>query len=54
MVAFAVTTFGGLHIAFNNAGVYDGAPFVEVDEAVVDRIFDTNLKSIVFCLKHQV
>ncbi|CAN0276227.1 unnamed protein product [Ascophyllum nodosum] len=54
MVDVAVETFGGLHIAFNNAGVFMGAPFSEVTEDMASMIFDINLKSLVFCFKYQI
>ncbi|CAN0276286.1 unnamed protein product [Ascophyllum nodosum] len=54
MVDVAVETFGGLHIAFNNAGVFMGAPFSEVTEDMASMIFDINLKSLVFCFKYQL
>ena len=54
MVDVAVEIFGGLHIAFNNAGVFMGAPFSEVTEDMASMIFDINLKSLVFCFKYQV
>lgn len=54
MVDIAVETFGGLHVAFNNAGVFLGAPFVDMTEDIVSKVFDTNPKSLVFCFKYQV
>lgn len=48
------STYGGMHVAFNNAGIYATAPFVDVGEDMVDSIFATNLKSVVYCLKYQV
>ncbi|MGH8247248.1 MAG: SDR family NAD(P)-dependent oxidoreductase, partial [Gammaproteobacteria bacterium] len=48
LVRFAVQTFGGLHVLYNNAGVFhaeDGGT-VETAEAVWDRVVDVNLKGV--------
>lgn len=47
-------TFGALHVAFNNAGVHRYATFVDTTDDMVSKVFDTNLKSLVFCFKYQV
>ncbi len=55
MVKDTVAKFGALHIAFNNAGLdMPGIPLVEFTEANWDRIIDTNLKGMFFCLKHEI
>lgn len=54
MVDAAVNKFGGLHVAFNNAGMFMATPFAEATEEMTSAIFDTNLKSLVFCFKYQV
>lgn len=54
MVDVAVETFGELHVAFNNHGVSTASLFADVAEEEISRIFDTNLKSLVFCFKYQV
>ncbi|CAM9780795.1 unnamed protein product, partial [Ascophyllum nodosum] len=54
MVDVAVETFGGLHVAFNNAGVFMAALFSEITEDMTSKIFDINLKSLVFCFKYQI
>jgi len=46
-----VETYGRLDCAFNNAGISGGGPIETVDEAVWDRVIDTNLKAAFFCLK---
>jgi NAD(P)-dependent dehydrogenase (short-subunit alcohol dehydrogenase family) len=48
-VARAVDAFGGLDILVNNAGVEQVRDSLEVDEALWDRILDTNLKGAFFC-----
>jgi NAD(P)-dependent dehydrogenase (short-subunit alcohol dehydrogenase family) len=48
MVRFAVQTFGGLHVLYNNAGVMlpeDGG-VVETDEEIWDRTMSINLKGV--------
>ncbi|MBZ9682440.1 MULTISPECIES: SDR family NAD(P)-dependent oxidoreductase [unclassified Mesorhizobium] len=40
---------GGLDILVNNAGVEEVRPSLDVDEALWDRIVDTNLKGAFFC-----
>lgn len=48
--------FGGLHILFNNAGVFpgdDGSP-VDTDEAVFDFVIDVNLKGVFLGCKHGI
>jgi NAD(P)-dependent dehydrogenase (short-subunit alcohol dehydrogenase family) len=45
----AVAALGGLDILINNAGVEQVRPSLEVDEALWDKIVDTNLKGAFFC-----
>ena len=54
MVDAAVENFGGLHIAFNNAGISKMSKFADVTEDLMTELLDVNFKSIVFCLKYQV
>lgn len=46
--AEAVAALGGLDILVNNAGMEEVRPSLEVDEALWDRILDTNLKGAFF------
>jgi NAD(P)-dependent dehydrogenase (short-subunit alcohol dehydrogenase family) len=45
----ARSQLGGLDILINNAGVEDVRDSLEVDEALWDKIVDTNLKGAFFC-----
>lgn len=54
-IACAVETFGGLHHAFNNAGI-EGQP-APVDEATNDnweRVISINLRGVWWCMKHEI
>ena len=46
---------GRLDIAFDNAGFQEPrAPIAEQDPALYDRVFDTNLRAVYLCLRHQL
>jgi len=49
IVERAVAELGGLDILVNSAGVGNGGPFAEVDEATWDATIDINLKGTFFC-----
>ena len=48
MVAFAISQFGGLHVLYNNAGVFpaDDGGTLETPEATWDRVMEINLKGV--------
>jgi NAD(P)-dependent dehydrogenase (short-subunit alcohol dehydrogenase family) len=48
MVAHALTTFGGLHVLYNNAGVFPGddGGVLETPEATWNRVMEINLKGV--------
>jgi NAD(P)-dependent dehydrogenase (short-subunit alcohol dehydrogenase family) len=55
LIATAVKTYGGLHFAFNNAGI--GPPMstlAEMDETTFDRILAVDLKGVFLCMKHEI
>jgi NAD(P)-dependent dehydrogenase (short-subunit alcohol dehydrogenase family) len=56
MVDHTVKTFGGLHIAFNNAGI--PAPpslgFTEIPVTDWDKVMDVNVNGIFYCMKAEV
>ena len=55
LVERAVTDFGGLHIAFNNAGTEGTlAPFVEDNIENVQNVFAVNVKGLWLSMKYEV
>jgi NAD(P)-dependent dehydrogenase (short-subunit alcohol dehydrogenase family) len=48
LVATAIEKFGSADVLINNAGIFETKPFLEVDEAYLDRFLDTNLKGTYF------
>jgi NAD(P)-dependent dehydrogenase (short-subunit alcohol dehydrogenase family) len=55
LVQGCLTQFGGLDIAFNNAGVL-GSPNLIADETMenYDEVFDTNVRGTLLCMKYQM
>ena len=50
-----VDTFGGLDIAFNNAGVEQPpTPAADLTEAMWDRVIDVDLRSVFVCMRHEI
>ncbi|HEY0856172.1 MAG TPA: SDR family oxidoreductase [Albitalea sp.] len=55
MVALAVSRFGRLDVAFNNAGIeLENRATADCDEATFDRVVDVNLKGVWLCMKHEI
>ncbi len=55
VVRFALEEFGGLHIVVNNAGTtHRNQPMLDVPEAMFDRIYQVNVKSLYLTAKHAV
>jgi NAD(P)-dependent dehydrogenase (short-subunit alcohol dehydrogenase family) len=48
LVAKAIEQFGSADVLVNNAGIFETRPFLEVDEAYLDRFLNTNLKGTYF------
>jgi 3-oxoacyl-[acyl-carrier protein] reductase len=48
LIEAAVSTFGRLDILVNNAGVYEFVPLAGITEEHYDRIFDLNVKGLLF------
>ncbi|CAN0496195.1 unnamed protein product, partial [Scytosiphon promiscuus] len=54
MLDASVENFGGLHVAFNNAGNSKMCKFADITEEVLSEMVDVNFKALVYCLKYQV
>jgi len=55
LVRAAVETYGGLHCAFNNAGVLpEGALLADVEESAFDRVLSVDLKGVFFSMKYEI
>jgi len=55
LMATAVKTYGGLHCAFNNAGVLPPTVMLaEMDEATFDTTLAVDLKGVFLCMKHEI
>lgn len=54
MVEDTVQKYGRLDLAFVNAGISGGALLVDTDDALIDSIFDTNTKSVIYAFKHML
>ena len=52
LVQQALTTFGGLDVLVNNAGVSMRALFADLDLAVLRRLMDVNFWGTVYCTKY--
>jgi len=48
LVAVAIEKFGSADVLVNNAGIFETKPFLEVDEAYLDKFLNTNLKGTYF------
>lgn len=48
LVAAAIQKFGSADVLVNNAGIFETKPFLEVDEAYLDKFLNTNLKGTYF------
>lgn len=48
LLAMAMEKFGSADVLVNNAGIFETKPFLEVDEAYLDRFLSTNLKGTFF------
>lgn len=48
LVATAIEKFGSADVLINNAGIFESKPFLEVDEAYLNKFLTTNLKGTYF------
>jgi NAD(P)-dependent dehydrogenase (short-subunit alcohol dehydrogenase family) len=54
LVADALERYGRLDCAINNAGTESLAPIADASESDFDALIATNLKGVLFCLKHEI
>jgi NAD(P)-dependent dehydrogenase (short-subunit alcohol dehydrogenase family) len=55
LIAIAVKTYGGLHYAFNNAGILPRTvPLAELEEANFDDVIAVDLKGVFLCMKYEI
>jgi NAD(P)-dependent dehydrogenase (short-subunit alcohol dehydrogenase family) len=55
LVGEALVRYGGLDVAFNNAGFQERrAPLERQGADVYDEVFDTNVRALFLCLRHQL
>jgi NAD(P)-dependent dehydrogenase (short-subunit alcohol dehydrogenase family) len=55
MVALAVSRYGRLDVAFNNAGINLAvAPIADVEDSQWERIVAINLTGVFLCMKHEI
>ena len=55
LVQAAVERYGRLDVAFNNAGFQERrGPLESQRSAVYDEVFDTNVRGVFLCLRHQL
>ena len=55
LVATAVKTFGGLHCAFNNAGVLPPmAPLADTEESTFDHTFAVDVRGVFLAMKYEI
>lgn len=54
LIDFTVKTYGRLDCAVNNAGFEQNTPLTEETEEHYLQTFDTNVKGIYYCMKHEI
>jgi len=55
LVGTAVKAFGGLHCAFNNAGVLPPmAPLADIEESTFDQTFAVDVKGVFLAMKYEI
>ena len=54
LVATVAERHGGLHIAFNNAGIIEAGPLADMDDAAWDRQVAVNLTGVFLAMKHEI
>ena len=54
LVAATADRHGGLHIAFNNAGIIEAGPLADMNQAAWDRQVAVNLTGVFLAMKHEI
>lgn len=54
LVSTTVRRHGGLHIAFNNAGILEAGPLADMDQDAWDRQLAVNLTGVFLAMKHEI
>jgi NAD(P)-dependent dehydrogenase (short-subunit alcohol dehydrogenase family) len=55
LVAAAVKTYGGLHCAFNNAGILPAMAFLaDTEESTFDKTFAVDVKGVFLAMKYEI
>lgn len=55
LVETIVSRHGGLHVAFNNAGIFDAlGPVAYIDEEAWERMLSVNLTGVFLSMKHEI
>jgi NAD(P)-dependent dehydrogenase (short-subunit alcohol dehydrogenase family) len=54
LVSATADRHGGLHIAFNNAGIIEAGPLADMDDAAWDRQVAVNLTGVFLAMKHEI
>jgi len=54
MIEFAASSFGGLHIAVNNAAIATPALTADITEEDWDDVLGVNLTGVWLCMKHEI
>jgi NAD(P)-dependent dehydrogenase (short-subunit alcohol dehydrogenase family) len=54
LIATTADHHGGLHIAFNNAGIIEAGPLADMDQAAWDRQLAVNLTGVFLAMKHEI
>lgn len=53
-VELAISKFGALHVAFNNAGIFRMQSLAQSEEKDVDDLLNVNVKGVIWALKYQL
>ncbi len=54
MVKAGVASFGGVDLAFNNAGISLGGALHEISEELWNKVIGINLKGVWLCMKYEI